>query len=134
MKKFLYLLVLSLGLMLPLRAGPPPGTAQVFFNAATTNTSVLAAQGIHQLVGYNATNTNTSVVYVQFFDAATAGAVTPGTTAPYFVLGIPANSGVIDGLQSFGPGFSLGCVFCVTTTATGGTAPANTVPVSLFFN
>ena len=134
MKKLLFIVLFGLCLMPQAVDAALPNSATIYANAAVTATPVQATTGVAILVGYNLSNTNTATVYVQFFDAATIGAVTLGTTPPKFWLAIPAGGGVTDGLQTFGPGFGLGCVIAVTTTPTGNTAPANAVPSVLFFN
>ncbi len=70
-------------------------------------------------------NPNTVPVYLQLFDAATAGAVMLGSTVPVDTRMIPQGAGgginagrLIDIARRFG----LGCVYAVTTTATGSTA------------
>lgn len=128
-------LLLGLGLLLSIAfasASPNP-----VFNAAVTNSSVLIkvapSGGQVYFVSYHAINTNTADVYIQFFDAATAGAVIPGTTSPLFVMGIPSNGGVLDGSFAQGIAFSKGIVITVTTTVTGGSAPASTNPVTIWY-
>ena len=81
------------------------------------------------LVGYRVTvtevhaiNTTASKGYVQLFDAATAGAVTLGTTVPFRVLTVPADDSADLLLPTEGLVFDNGVVAAATTTATGSTA------------
>lgn len=134
MKPFLRAVLL---LCLPLALLAAPGA---FFNGAVTSTAVLAsvAPGGGQqryLVGINASNakSTTAETYIQFFDSATAGAVTPGTTPPLFVLTIPAG-GVLDKDLVNKYAFNFGIVICATTTPSGSTAPSAAVPISLFYD
>ena len=85
-----------------------------------------------KLEHFNVSNPNSSVVYIQFFDAASGGAVTPGTTAPLFFLAVPA-SGVLDGEFPIPVAFSLGIVICATGSPTGGDMPATAIPLSLHY-
>jgi hypothetical protein len=71
--------------------------------------------------GYMVYNPNATVAYIQMFD--TAGAVTLGTTAPTFVIPIPATSGA-NVLTDDGITLSQGLKLACTTTATGSTAPS----------
>lgn len=104
-----------------------------FNNAAVTATAVLVkGSPVIQLISINASNPNTSAVYVQVFDAATAGAVTLGTTAPTFWYAIPAG-GVLDKDPVAPYVFASGIVVAVTTTPTGNTAPSSAVPISLLY-
>lgn len=119
-----------------------PALASVpYFNASATNTAVLvraasttAFAGIVSLDAISAANPNAAAVYIQFFDSATAVAVTPGTTAPLFVIMVPAAAnGVLNAAFPRMPTFSNGLVYAVTTTAAGGTAPAMAVPLTILF-
>lgn len=112
----------------------PAFAIKPYVNSALTNTAVLVAtptngQG-NFLWHVNISNTNSSTVFVQFYDKATAGVVTVGTTAPYWVLAIPANSGVTDFDMTKALIFSNGIVIAATTTTTGGTAPSSNVTLS----
>jgi hypothetical protein len=80
----------------------------------------------------NATNPNTTLAYVQFFDAATAGAVTVGTTAPAFFVGVPAFGGGVDTPQLVPYQFRKGIVVAATTTPTGSTAPGSAIPLQIY--
>lgn len=132
MKRILSTLFLGLALAV----APFAEAATPVANASVTNTAVLVKAGANSLAGYNVSNTNAGTVYVQFFDAATSGAVTVGTTAPYFWIAVPGGSpgGVTDGLQTVGIPFTNGVVIAVTTTPTGGTAPSTGCPVVLVLN
>lgn len=102
-----------------------------FYRSNLAATAVAVATKPTYLSGYNVANSNSAIVYVQFFDAASAGAVTVGTTAPTMVLAVPGN-GVIDGIQIGQVAFQLGIVVAATTTATGSTAPATALSATIF--
>jgi hypothetical protein len=75
-----------------------------------------------RIVSMSCFNPGGTLAYIQFFDAARAD-VTVGTTAPYFVIPLPAGGG-IDG--PCGPRqFSTAITYAVTATATGSGAPAS---------
>lgn len=108
-----------------------------YTNASLTATAVqaaLPATGAPSvyLWGANCSNVNSAVVFVQVFDAATAGSVTLGTTPPKFWYAIPTN-GVLDKDIMRGIYFQNGIVIAVTTTPTGNTAPSTACPISLFY-
>lgn len=141
--------ILALFFALALTVGAfalPGGT--VGYNAAVTNTPVLiqATAGPVYFTGYNASNTNSGPVWILFYDAASAGSVTVGTTTPRFALCIPptngtGGAGVIDGLQVGQIAFQNGIVVAVVTGGSGtsagvpGTgAPTNTCQVTIFLN
>jgi hypothetical protein len=62
-----------------------------------------------------------SVAYVQIFDAATAGAVTLGTTAPKLSLPVPATATFGGDFGPLGASFFAGIQVAATTGATNGT-------------
>ena len=101
-----------------------------YFKSNATSTAALVSAVPAKLAAYNISNPNGAVVYVQFFDAAATSSVTPGSTAPYFVLAVPAY-GVTDGVTSQPPVFVSGIVIVVATTATGSGAPSSACPVTL---
>ena len=80
----------------------------------------------------NAANPNSVLAYIQFFDAATAGTVTVGTTAPTFFVAVPANGGVIDTPQIVPYQFKKGIVVAATTSPTGSGTPSSACPVQIF--
>ena len=130
--KRLHSLLLALGLILalslPSRLSAVPVVAN---NNALTATTVQLIAGPVTINYWNMSNPNTALVFVQFFDAASIGSVTLGTTVPKFVISVPAFGGVID--TSFVTGFVFvnGVVAAATTTPTGNTAPSSngTIPV-----
>lgn len=89
---------------------------------ADENAVAAIAAKNRRIVGLSCFNPGAAVAYIQFFDLA-SGDVTVGTTAPYFVIPLPAGGG-IDG--PCGPRqFSTAITFAVTATATGSGAPAS---------
>lgn len=90
-------------------------------DADETKVAAVTAKN-RQIVGLTCFNPGAALAYLQFFDAV-SGDVTIGTTAPYFVIPLPAGGG-IDG--PCGPRqFSNAITFAVTATATGSGAPAS---------
>lgn len=77
--------------------------------------------------GYAFWNPNSSVMYLQLYNASSAGAVTVGTTPVVFRMPIPptqsANIEFYSGIQ----GFDAGIVAAVTTTPTGSSPPSSTI-------
>jgi hypothetical protein len=90
--------------------------------ALTTTATVSGATG--KFGGYMFGNPNTSTAYVQVFD--TTGAVTLGSTAPTFVIPIPAGAGANIEFTN-GIAIANGIKVAATTTATG----ASTVATAL---
>lgn len=121
----------SLALTLTSFAVVPAGSATLTATPVLLTTS--PQTGRVTLVYYNCGNPNASLVYVQFFDAASAGAVTLGTTAPKFWVAVPAYGGVVDTTVINGCVFNSGLVAAVTTTPTGSTAPTSACPLTVFF-
>lgn len=129
MKKLLLLLALCFTVPVFGGANTPVG----YNNAAVTATAVLVTTTPYvSLQNYAVSNVNSSAVYVQFFDAASAGAVTLGTTPPTIVKAISSN-GTLDGSVLPPFVFVNGIVIAVTTTPTGNTPPTTAVPVFLTF-
>lgn len=79
----------------------------------------------------NVYNPNSTVVFLQFFDAASTGAVTLGTTAPLASFAIPPSSSGSSGLLSESYpsdcrlSFKLGVVVAVTSTQAGNGSPGS---------
>ena len=109
--------------------------ATPYANAALSNTPAqVGAAGLRVVALYNISNPNSYTIYVQMFNAATAGAVTVGSTTPYMWIAVPANSGVTDNsLVANILNFPLGLVVAATTTPTGGSAPASAVPTVIVY-
>lgn len=67
--------------------------------------------------------------YLQFFDAASVGAVTLGTTAPKWSIGLAA--GEAANLSGLALTFPLGLVIAATSTPNGSGAPSTPMVVNL---
>ena len=95
-----------------------------------TKTDIGTANTPGQVGGWFFYNPNASVVYVQFFNAQ-ASAVTLGTTAPLYSIGIPASSAA----NVFGLGIEHSTAICIaiTTTRAGATGPGSTVDYNVFY-
>ena len=121
-------------------------------NSALTNTPVLlvpVTQGVYEILhgvstligggsvslkSISLSNPSNAVAYFQFFDAATAGAVTLGTTVPTFWIAVPTVNAVNLEFGPVGYVFKSGMVVAVTTTPTGGSAPSANCPISALIN
>jgi hypothetical protein len=88
-------------------------------------TAKLIFSGRGNLYGFLVEEMSGDDVFIQFFDAASAAAVTVGVTVPVMTMRVKAD-------QSFGKDvndsplrfFGEGCVVAVTKTRTGNVAPA----------
>lgn len=102
---------------------PAVATEHAYENSLDA-TATLLFTGRGNFYGYQIEENSGADVFIQFFDAADAGDVTVGTTAPDFTMRIPASGtfgkDVNDSPFHF---FALGCVVAVTTTRTGNTNP-----------
>lgn len=94
----------------------------------TTVQTVKGSAGV--LAGWFIYNPNASAAYVQIFD--TASAVTLGTTAPDIILPVPAGSAA-NVFSEVGVGMSNGIKLACTTTATGSSAPATGLDMTVFY-
>ncbi len=98
---------------------------------AVTATATLLRTGYVSLNAMEIDNPNAAIIFVQLFDAATAGAVSLGVTVPVQSYQVPvggAGNALVSRLIDYSNGplrFGLGCVYAVTTTRTGSTAPAS---------
>lgn len=99
-------------------ASPVKWTPVLLAGQTSTVTSVVSGQPakLGYVYCYNGTG---AVAYLQIFDAATAGAVMVGTTAPKLSLGIPTAQASGLGPALIGVTFALGIQVASTTTATG---------------
>ena len=93
-------------------------------NIGTANTAGIVA-------GWYIYNPNNSVAYVQFFNLQ-ASAVTLGTTAPVYSIGIPALSAA-NLMSPTGVTHSTAISIAVTTTRAGSTNVGSTVDYNIFY-
>jgi hypothetical protein len=101
---------------------------------STAVTSVKTSAG--ELGSYHCLNQSGAVAYVQVFDAASAGAITLGSTVPTLSFGLPAASSLPGGGNlewSNGIHFANGIQVAATTTATGSSAPSTAVDCNFAF-
>ena len=99
-----------------------PVTPVYFFDADGDNTAQVLKNAAGVLYKITAVNPNAADAYVQLFNTA-AGGVTPGVTAPVYVVYVPAGGSVIDD-YTFGLGFSTAITYVCATTPTGAGDPA----------
>lgn len=95
--------------------------------ADETVTQVVAAAVL--VFNFLCYNPNGSAAYVQFFDALAVD-VTLGSTAPYFVMPLPAGGG-LDTALVLPKRFRIAVTYAVTSTATGSSAPGSDCIVQL---
>ena len=114
--------------LLPARQGKTP-----YFDSALVATEVSVKTSRARLYGWHVYNPNSTDAYIQFFDALAAN-VTPGTTAPDFVLWVPALGGVDEEGDDKGVHFANGLTVIATTTSTGSTAPTTGLMVNLLYS
>lgn len=110
------------------------GYSTYFANAVTTVVTVSGGAG--KFGGYMLINLNAAPAYLQFFD--TTGAVTLGTTAPTFVIPIPANATAANGLAANlelvnGAALTNGLKMAATTTSTGASTVATGVTGTVWY-
>lgn len=88
-----------------------------------------------RLFFFQASNPNADDVWLQLFDAASAGDITLGSTAPKLSLCIPAGDGTKNSGQSEhfegGLNFSLGLFYAFTTTETGAGVPTSNIRMNV---
>ena len=95
-------------------------------------TAVLGSGHKQNLTSVHAINTTAAAAFVQLFDAATAAAVTVGTTIPRWVVSSTASSVSIDtGFPGDGLTFYNGIVVASTTTPTGNTGATQHVRLAV---
>lgn len=112
-------------------AAPQGGWSVATGSIGATKTDIGTANTAGCVGGWFIYNSNSSVVYVQFFNAQ-ASAVTLGTTAPVYSLGIPATSGA-NVMSEAGIQHSTAICIAITTTRTGSTGPSSTVDYNIFY-
>lgn len=100
--------------------------ADDFLNEAVLATPVAVKAGPANLLGWGLTNLSNAPAYIHFYDAATIGAVTVGTTAQVFMVPVPQTGAYY--FQRNGNAqyeFASGIVIAITTSplSTGSTAP-----------
>jgi hypothetical protein len=105
------------------------------FSALVSNTATAVKTSAGQVYGWSIGNAaNASPVYVQLFNKAT-GSVTLGTTAPDWVIEVPANGGSnmppnVLALAAHGTAITI----AVTSTRTGSTAVGSGAQITIFYN
>jgi hypothetical protein len=96
-----------------------------------TKTDIGTANTAGIVAGWYIYNPNNSVAYVQFFNLQ-ASAVTLGTTAPFYSIGIPALSAA-NLMSPTGVTHSTAISIAVTTTRAGSTNVGSTVDYNIFY-
>ena len=104
--------------------------SEVFSDLAVSDTAVLVKAGAVALSGYHVFNTVAAATYLMFYDAATAAAVTLGTTTPKFCLGLPTSGGATRSLAK--PiQFTLGIVIGSLAGTSGHEAAVSVVELEI---
>ena len=115
----------------------PSGLQKSFRQVAVVNTAVVVEAGNWAIAGWNLINPISTSAYLKFYNSATAGAVTVGTTTPLMTVLIPAAGTFWQSNEDqFQMGFNLGIVVAVTTGIADNdtAAPATGCYVQLFYN
>lgn len=111
--------------------------SSIFGGNRTFARNVGAAQGVlsrqFTLYGVSVLNNQAAAAFVQFFDAASAGSVTLGTTIPLEEWMVAANSQLVVPFPVNGEQFLSGLVVASTTTELGAVPSAAGVHVHLGF-
>lgn len=113
--------------------GAVSATGQGISVARTSTLAATPAQakiGAGNFFGANINNPNSNAIFLQLYDKSTAPVV--GTDTPLASLSIPGN-GILDGPYPVGITFTTGLWYCVTTTATGNTAPTTVSTANIFY-
>lgn len=100
-------------------------------STALTNTAQAIKASAGVLKGWYIYNPNASAQFVQFYNTA-QGSVTVGTTAPLFMLTIPAGSAA--NLSMVNIGFSTAMSWAATSTAGGNGAPTTPLDAVCFYD
>lgn len=102
--------------------------------ASLNATPVLVFSGRGNLYGFLVEDNSGEDIFVQVFDAASAAAVTVGTTEPAFTFRIKADlsfgKDVNDSPLHF---FTNGCVVAITKTRTGSVSPSTAATAQLWY-
>jgi len=108
-------------------------TASGSLGNTATLLSISATPGATRLGGYYIDNPNSSSVYLQIFDAKSAGDVTLGTTAPKLSLSIPA-SGAANLSIGNGIRFFYGIVIAFTAGRANNVSPGTNCDYNIWFD
>lgn len=104
------------------------------YESSLNASPVLVFSGRGNLYGFLVEDNSGVDIFVQVFDAASAGAVTVGTTTPVFTFRVKADQAlgkdVNDSPYRF---FKNGCVVAVTTTRTGAVSPGTAATGQFWF-
>jgi len=106
-----------------------PGAVDHLISAAVAGTAVAMSNQPTYIATLEFMNTTAAAAYVQIFWVA-SGSVTPGTTVPDVVIGLPASGGAVlhfedEGWKTRGTAWSM----IATTTRTGSTGAEVSVTV-----
>lgn len=101
-------------------------TGEAFSDADGDNSAQAMKASAGMLTKIHIFNPNASIEYVQLFDAAT-GDVTVGTTAPDFILGVPASG---YSTYELNLNFSTAITYACTDEPTGASDPGTGLIIS----
>lgn len=108
---------------------------QSYYNAALTNTVVLASvAGKVNIYGCKLENNGAADIFLQLFNAASAGAVTLGVTVPDWTVIVRSGSQFYLQPERALKHFPLGLCIAVTAGRTTAVAPAAAATVDVFFS
>lgn len=104
------------------------------YSATLDATPVLVFSGRGNLYGFLVEDNSGDDIFVQVFDAASAAAVTVGTTTPVFTFRVKADQAlgkdVNDSPYKF---FASGCVVAVTTLRNNAVSPTTAATAQFWF-
>lgn len=104
------------------------------YSATLDATPVLLFSGRGNLYGFLVEDNSGDDIFVQVFDAASAGSVTVGTTTPVFTFRVKADQAlgkdVNDSPYKF---FANGCVVAVTTLRNNAVSPSPAATAQFWF-
>lgn len=104
-----------------------------YYHAGVTNAALLVSAGQVVVYGISPGYVGATHAFLLLYNAATAGAVTPGTTPPIAVFPCYPNGGYIPFGDIGLGGFNLGLVISASTAASGTGAPDTTLDTTIAY-
>lgn len=102
-----------------------------FSNTALSNTKTAVKASAGKVYGWMVHNPSAATAFIQVWNVA-IGSITVGTTAPTWTIPLPAGASA-NVMSARGVTHSTEINVAATTTATGSTAPATALVVTIFY-